>query len=419
MHRKPALIFIFFTLLLDVLGFGLLIPVAPKLVQSMLHAGAGGTDAEASPYVGALQSTYYAMAFLCSPLLGALSDRFGRRPVILISLFGSGLDFFAQALAPSLAWFFVTRAINGMTGASFTVASAYVADATPPEKRAAGFGLIGAAFGIGFVIGPALGGVLGQVSLRLPFYVAGGLTVVNWCYGLFVLPESLPRKQHHALSLARANPVGALLHINRYPLVLGLAATSFLFNLAQFALHAVWVLYTGHRYGWNTRQAGISLMIVGIGASAVQGGLARRLIPRLGEPRALLISLVLGAGAYLGYGLATEGWMIYTIVCVASLGGLAGPALQSMVTKTVHADEQGQTQGALASLQSLAGVIGPLIGSSAFAYFISDRAPRAIPGAPFFAGTLLSLAGLFWAWRTLRLHAPDATPPKSPGTSPA
>ncbi|HZW08224.1 MAG TPA: MFS transporter, partial [Phycisphaerales bacterium] len=260
---KPAVSFIFITLLLDVLGFGLLIPVGPSLVKSLLHGGAGGTDAEAAKYVGALMATFYAMSFLFAPLLGVLSDRYGRRRVILIALLGSGVDYFAMALAPSLAWLFVTRVINGISGASFSVVSAYVADVTPPEKRAGAFGMIGAAFGLGFVIGPLMGGLLGSIDLRLPFYVAGGLTICNWMYGYFVLPESLPPERRSPVALARCNPVGAYANLARYPLVLGLAASLFLLNMSQFILHATWALYTEHRYGWAKWEIGLSLFAVG------------------------------------------------------------------------------------------------------------------------------------------------------------
>lgn len=391
---KPAVGFIFITLLLDVLGFGLLIPVAPSLIRSLLHGGAGGTDAEAAPYVGALMSTFYAMSFLFAPLLGVLSDRFGRRPVILVALLGSGLDYFAMALAPTLPWLFATRVVNGLSGASFTVASAYVADVTTPQKRAAAFGMIGAAFGLGFVIGPVLGGILGQIDLRLPFYVAGGLTIVNWMYGYFVLPESLPVERRASIKVSRCNPVGAYAHLADYPLVLGLSISLFLLNLAQFVLHATWALYTEHRYHWEKWEIGMSLFAVGIMAAVVQGGLARRLIPRLGEPRSLLIGIGIGTLAYFGYGLATQGWMIYAIVVVASLGGIAQPACQAIITAQVGPSQQGTIQGAMTSMQSLAGIVGPLMGAQVFAYFISDKVQVYLPGASFYLSGVFAAAGL-------------------------
>lgn len=420
---KPALGFIFVTLMLDVLGFGLLIPVAPKLVESLLHNGAGGTEAEAAPKVALLMTTWYAMSFLFAPVLGSLSDRVGRRPVILIALFGSGLDFFAQALAPNLTWLFVTRAINGISGASITVANAYVADVTPPEKRAAGYGMVGAAFGLGFVIGPLIGGWLGTIDIRWPFYAAGILTLLNWLYGLFVLPESLPPERRRMFGWSRLSPVGAFGSLWRYPLVGSLAASIFLVNMAQFGLHATWVLYTSHRYGWTPLGVGLSLAVVGIGAAVVQGGLARKIIPALGrgmlgEKRALLIGLALGACAFLGYGLATEGWMIFAIILLASLGAIGQPAGQAIISKTVRADEQGEIQGAITGLTSIAGIFGPLIGGWVFAYFNSGRAQVNLPGAPFLVGAILAALGLLIAARAVRNlgEGPGHAPAGPPGT---
>lgn len=392
--RRPALHFILVTIALDVLGFGLLIPVGPKLVMSLLHGGEGGTEAEAAPVVAALMTTWFAMSFLFAPTLGGLSDRFGRRSVLLVALLGSGIDFLAQGLAWTLTIFFITRAINGLSGASMTIANAYIADVTPPKKRAAAYGLVGAAFGLGFVIGPLLGGVLGGINLRLPFFVAAGLTLVNWLYGVFVLPESLPEERRRKFEWKRANPLGALHGLGRYPLVSGLAVMMFLLSVAQFGLHATWVLYTGHRYGWGPEQVGYSLFAVGVGAVIVQGGLARKLIPALGEKRALMLGLALGVASYVGYGLATHGWMIYVIVGIASFGGVAQPAAQSLITHAVRHDEQGEIQGALQSLNSIAGIIGPIIGGAVLGFSLSAKAPVEVPGATFFVSA--ALAGIGW-----------------------
>jgi DHA1 family tetracycline resistance protein-like MFS transporter len=414
-RRKPALVFIFITLVLDVLGFGLLIPVAPKLVESLLHGGQGGTEAEAAPFVAGLQSLFYAMAFLFAPALGVLSDRVGRRPVILISLFGSGVDYFMMAMAPTLGWLFVTRIINGLTGASFSVASAYVADVTPPERRAVGFGLIGAAFGLGFVIGPIIGGVLGNIDIRLPFYVAGGLTMVNWLYGLFVLPESLSPENRSPFRLRRANPIGAFYALGRYPLVAGMAVALFLVHMAQFALHATWVLYMTHRFSWTTLNVGASLAVVGIGSAVVQGGLARRMIPALGERRSLMLGLATGVLAFIGYGAATEGWMIYTIIAIASIGAIAQPAAQGLITKEVSSNEQGAIQGAIASLSSLAGIIGPLIGGITLAYFIQDPppfpdSPIRLDGMNFYISAVIAALGWVAAAWAVRHHVERKSP---------
>lgn len=408
--HKPAVRFIFLTLLLDVLGFGLIIPVAPRLVEQL----GGGTEADAARYVGLLAATYSAMQFLFAPVLGVLSDRFGRRPVILIALLGSGLDFLAMGFAQSLPVLFITRAINGLSGASFTVGSAYIADVTPPEKRAGAFGMIGAAFGLGFVLGPLLGGFLGDEKLvlpllghgniRYPFYAAGLLTLINWCYGMFVLPESLPRERRGHFTLARANPIGALFGLVRYPLVAGLAGSLFLVNLAQFALHATWVLYTKHRFEWTPRDVGLSLFAVGIGAALVQGGLARKVIPALGEKRSLLISLALAVLVYAAYGAATHGWMMYVAIAVGALCGIGQPAAQAMITRTVRPYEQGSIQGALASGQNIANIVGPLIGATVFAYSISPGAgPFKVPGMVFFVGAgLTALGWVAAAWAVSR-----------------
>lgn len=409
--HTPAIGFIFITLLLDVLGFGVLIPVAPRLIEKLLHNGAGGTDSEAAYIVGWLAATYAIMQFLFSPLLGAFSDRVGRRPVLLVAIFGSGLDYFAMAFAPTLWIFFITRALNGLSGASMTVCNAYIADITPPEKRAAAFGMVGAAFGLGFILGPAAGGFLGEIDLHLPFYVAGALSLANWLYGLFFLPESLPPERRSRLTLARANPIGAFIGLKRYPLVAGLAGAMFLINLAMFGLHMTWVLYTKHRYEWSPLVVGLSLGFVGLGAALVQGGLVRKIVPWLGERRSLLIGLCISILAYIGYGAATQGWMIYVIVAFASLGGIAQPAAQAIITKTVRPYEQGEVQGALTSLQCIAQIVGPLVATRAFGYFISDQAPIYLPGASFFLGAIFSAMGTaVAAWATIGYTARDAHP---------
>lgn len=419
-HSKPAITFIFVTLLLDVLGFGLLIPVGPRLVQHLLHGGEGGTEGEAVGYVGLLAATYSAMQFVFAPVLGAISDRVGRRPVLLVSIFGSGLDYFAMALSPNLGFLFLTRALNGMSGASMTVASAYVADVTPPEKRAAGFGMVGAAFGLGFILGPVIGGVIGDPKIEIPlighgnihypFFVAGGLSLLNWLYGLFVLPESLPpERRAKELTLAKMNPVAVFAGLGKYPFIVALAGSFFFMHLAMFGLHTTWVLYTKHRFDWSPAQVGVSLMLVGIGAAIVQGGLARKIIPALGERHSLLYGVIIGVAAYIAYGAATQGWMIYVAVVIASLGGISQPAAQALITKGVQPDEQGAVQGALTGIQSVASIVGPLLASSIFAYSISERAkaPLNTSGLTFFVGAALCFVGLLlavWATRHMPAH---------------
>lgn len=404
--RKPALGFIFITLLLDILGIGLIIPILPKLVEQL----EGGNISAASHTVGLLASLYALMQFVCAPILGSLSDHFGRRPVILASLFGAGLDYVLLAFAPTLAWFFVGRIVAGITGANITAATAYIADVSPPEKRAANFGMIGAAFGLGFILGPALGGLLGEYHLRLPFVVSAVLTLANWLYGYFVLPESLVPENRRKFSWRRANPIGSLAALQKYPLVLRLAVALFIFNIAQFMLHAIWALYTSARFEWTPTQVGLSLTFVGLMAAVVQGGLARKVIPWLGEPRSVIIGFTLGAVSYLGYGLATQGWMIYATLAVGCLGGISGPAAQGMVSRSVGADEQGAVQGAMTSLSSLAGIIGPLVSTGLFGWFMGPRAPMILPGAPFFVASGLSVLALGLTVRALRWKAPEVAP---------
>ncbi len=394
--RKPALSFIFITLVLDILGIGLVVPVLPKLVEQYQ----GGNVADASHMYGMLAAVYALMQFICAPVLGNLSDRFGRRPVILISLLGSGLDYFLMAFAPSLAWFFVGRVIAGITGANFSAASAYIADVSPPEKRAANFGLVGAAFGLGFIIGPALGGVLSEWGLQVPFIAAGVLTLINWLYGCFVLPESLAVENRRAFRFATASPVGTLEILRRHPMLLGLATAYFVLCVAHQVYPSTWALYTGHRFDWTPKMIGWSLAAVGVCAAIVQGGLTRKVIPKLGEHRAILIGVAVSALAYIGYGLVTQGWMVYPLIALGALGGISGPAMQSLISQGAGADEQGGVQGALASLNSLAGVVGPFFATGLFGYFITTK-PE-VPGAAFFGAAALNLLGLAIAFSTMK-----------------
>lgn len=396
--RKPALVFIFITLFLDVLGIGLVVPILPKLVESL----AGGGVDRASFLFGWLVGLYALMQFLFAPILGNLSDRFGRRPVILFSLFGSGLDYLLLAWAPTLPWFFLGRIVSGITGANFSAAAAYIADVSPPERRAANFGLIGAAFGIGFIFGPALGGWLGDYGLRVPFIAAGILTLVNGLYGLFILPESLKPENRRSFSLSRSNPIGALLGLRRHRLVLGLSVSYFISSLAHQVYPSIWVLYTGYRYGWDTKQTGLSLALVGLMAAIVQGGLARKLIPKWGERRSAIVGFAIMAIALTGYGLAPEGWIVYPLIVFGSLSGLAVPAIQGMISRTVGDNEQGGIQGSLTSLQSVAGALGPLLATAVFGFFISEKAPAIVPGAPFFFSSALAVMAGFLAARSFR-----------------
>ena len=433
--RKAGLSFIVVTLFLDILGLGLVIPILPRLVESFV-----GNDASRGAfYVGTLASAYAAMQFVFSPIMGSLSDRYGRRPVLLISLFGSGFDYVLLAFAPSLAWFFVGRVVAGLCGASIGTAAAYIADVSPPEKRAQNFGLIGMAFGLGFIAGPLMSAVLGGVALplphflsqltgydslpgiRFPFVVAACLAFANAMYGLFVLPESLAPEHRREFSWGRANPIGTLRALTKYPVVLGLALTLFLMGVAQRSLESTWVLFTEHRFHWDIKDTGISLAVVGLAAAIVQGGLVRRIIPKLGERRALTTGIVVSMLAFVLYGLAPAGWTLYVFLVFGSLGGIAGPAAQGLMSKAVPPNEQGMLQGGLSSVTSITNVLGPLLATNLFGYFISDAAPVKVPGAAFFAGSALLFLALIQARRTFRrvpATLPSATVAASPPVSP-
>jgi DHA1 family tetracycline resistance protein-like MFS transporter len=396
--RRAAVTFIFVTVILDVLALGIILPVLPKLVEDFLH----GDTARAAEVFGVFGTVWALMQFVCSPLLGSISDRFGRRPVILLSNFGLGFDYILMAVAPTISWLFVGRVISGITGASFSTAGAYIADVTPPERRAAGFGMVGAAWGLGFVLGPAVGGVLGQLSPRLPFWVAAALTLVNAMYGLFILPESLPRDQRKPFSWKRANPVGSLRLLRSHAELLGLAGVGFLYYLAHQVLQSVFVLYAGFRYQWNERTVGLTLAVVGLCSAIVQGGLVRRVVPRIGERRALLIGLACGVAGMAVFGLAATGPAFLVGVPVLAIQGFYGPSAQGLMTRRVGASSQGELQGANTSLMGVAGLIGPGLFTMIFARAIAPDAPWQLPGAPFLVASALLLGAVVLAWRVTR-----------------
>jgi DHA1 family tetracycline resistance protein-like MFS transporter len=395
-HRAASVVFILITLFIDSLGFGLVIPILPKLVEQLV----GGEISEASFAVGLLTSLYAVMQFFAAPLLGALSDRFGRRPVILLALTSLGVDYVLLSLAPNLWWLVAGRIIAGIGGATITPAGAYIADVSPPDQRASNFGLMGVAFGLGFIAGPALGGVLGDGNLRLPFVVAAGLSLLNVLFGLVVLPESLAPENRRPLVLAQTNPLGALQAVWRNPGVAAVMSVAAATGVAQMGLKSVWVLYTTYRYAWSVADVGISLAVIGLLSIVVQGALVRPAVGRFGEARTLVSALLVTSASFVVFGLATQGWMMYAATAGYCLGvGLLGPAMQGLLSRAVPADEQGLLQGAVASVNTPAAIVGPLLATGLFGYFVAPTAPVALPGAPFFMGGVLCLVSLALAAR--------------------
>jgi DHA1 family tetracycline resistance protein-like MFS transporter len=399
-RRAAAFVFIFITVALDMLAIGIIIPVLPKLIEDF----AGGDTARASEYVGLFGTVWALMQFLCSPLQGVLSDRFGRRPIVLLSNLGLGIDYVIMALAPNLIWLFIGRVLSGITSASIAAGYAYVADVTPPEQRSTRFGLLGAAFGFGFVIGPALGGFLAIYDLRLPFWVAGIASFANFLYGAFVLPESLSREKRATFSWARANPVGSLILLRSHPELSGLAAVNLLGYTAHAVLPVVSVLYASYRYGWGLAEIGSVLAFVGVCAVFVQAVLVGHAVRLFGDRAALLIGLICGTLGFLVYGLASTGFWFWCGVPLTALWGLSGPTAQSLMSRHVSASEQGQLQGSNASIQGLGSLIGPGVFSLVFAYAIDTQRTWHLPGLPFLlAGLLLAIAAVA-AWAVTRLR---------------
>ncbi len=396
--KKPALSFIFITLLIDVIGFGIIIPVVPKLIMELT----GGGMSDASVYGGWLMFAFAAMQFIFSPILGGLSDQFGRRPVILISLFGFGLDYILVALAPSIGWLFVGRIFAGITGASFTTASAYIADVSTPEKRAQNFGMIGAAFGLGFIIGPVIGGILGQYGARVPFYAAAGVTLLNWLYGYFVLPESLSKENRRPFDWKRANPIGSLMHLRKYPVISGLVISLVCIYVAAHAVQSTWSYFTMEKLKWDETMVGYSLGVVGILVSLVQGLLIRYTTPLFGPKKSVYIGLALYTLGLILFAFASQSWLMFLFLVPYCLGGVAGPALQALMSNQVPANEQGELQGALTSLISVTSIVGPPLMTGLFAFYTKPTALVYFPGAPFLAGAVFMMVSLMMAMRTLK-----------------
>ena len=398
-NRSAAVGFIFVTLLIDVIGFGIIIPVLPKLITHLT----GETMSHAAQIGGWLMFSYALMQFIFAPILGGLSDQYGRRPILLVSLFGFGLDYIFQAYAPSIGWLFVGRILAGILGSSFTTASAYIADVSTPEKRAQNFGMIGAAFGLGFIIGPAIGGFLGQYGPRAPFLAAAALALLNWLYGLFILPESLAPQNRRPFDWKRANPIGTLLQLRKYPVIIGMIASLVLLYIAAQAVQGAWSFYTMEKFKWDERMVGISLSFVGLVTAIVQAGLIRIIIPRLGQERGVYVGLGLYSLGFLLFAFATEGWMMFLFLIPYCLGGIAGPSLQGLISNQVPANVQGELQGGLTSLMSLTAIVGPLLMTGIFAYFTAPDAPIYLPGAAMLTGAVLTIISTLLAYRNLHV----------------
>lgn len=398
-NRKAAIGFIFITLLIDVTGFGLIIPVMPKLIEQLLGIN---NISKAAQYGGWLTFAYAFMQFIFAPVLGNLSDKYGRRPVLLFSLFGFGIDYLFLSFAPSIGWLFVGRLIAGVTGASFTTASAYIADISTHENRAQNFGMIGAAFGLGFIIGPLIGGLLGELGARIPFLVAAGLALTNCLYGYFVLPESLDKQHRRKFEWKRANPLGSLLQLKKYPAVAGLVVSLVLVYLAAHAVQSNWSFFNIEKFNWSPKLIGISLGVVGLLVAVVQGGLVRIINPKIGNEKSVYVGLGLYTVGLLLFAFASQSWMMFVFLIPYCLGGIAGPALQAIISGHVPPNEQGELQGALTSLMSATSIVGPLMMTNLFAWFTNKNAPVYFPGVSFLLGALFMLASTLWAYYTLR-----------------
>ncbi len=406
---RRAFAFVWVTVLLDMMGIGLIIPVVPALLRELTGRDAAG----ASVYGGWLFFAYAAMQFLFAPIVGGLSDAVGRRPVLLLSVLGLGVDHALTALSPNILWLFAGRLVAGLFGASFATANAYIADVTPPDERGKAFGMLGAAFGVGFILGPALGGILGDVGHRLPFFVAAALSFANFVYGLFVLPETHPREKRTPFRIRQANPLGALLAIPGGSVVRALAVALFVFFVGNTVYPAIWSFYTAQRYAWTPRTIGISLAVYGIVNTIVQAALVGPSIKRWGERRAAVIGIVAGALALLGTGFATRSWMVFALILVSAPGGIAMPAINAMMSKNAPPEAQGRLQGVVSSLEGLSSIVGPLLMTQLFQAYGTT-----LPGAPFFAATALCLIALM-VLMMRAAKAPAAQGPVEGSTAPS
>lgn len=396
--NQAALGFIFITMLIDVIGWGIIIPVIPGLIEELIQ----GDISEAAKVGGWITFAYAITQFIFAPLIGSLSDQYGRRPIILISLLGFTLDYILLALAPSIAWLFIGRIIAGITGASITTASAYIADISTIENRAKNFGMIGAAFGLGFIIGPVIGGLLGQYGARVPFYAAAALCFLNFLYGYFILPESLPKEKRSVLNLKKANPIGSFLHLKKYPKLIGLASSMFLLYVASHAIQSNWSFFTMYKFNWDEKMVGISLGVIGLFVALVQGVLIRWVNPWLGNEKSIYTGFFLYSLGMLLFTFANQSWMMFIFLIPYCLGGIAGPALQAVISIQVPETEQGKIQGTLTSLMSASAIVGPPLMTGIFYYFTKEQTPFEFTGAPFLLASILMTISALMAYYSFR-----------------
>ena len=396
--NQAALGFIFITMLIDVIGWGIIIPVIPGLIEELIQ----GDISEAAKIGGWITFAYAITQFVFAPLIGSLSDQYGRRPIILISLLGFTLDYILLALAPSIAWLFIGRIIAGITGASITTASAYIADISTIENRAKNFGMIGAAFGLGFIIGPVIGGLLGQYGARVPFYAAAALCFLNFLYGYFILPESLPKEKRSVLNLKKANPIGSFLHLKKYPKLIGLASSMFLLYVASHAIQSNWSFFTMYKFNWDEKMVGISLGVIGLFVALVQGVLIRWVNPWLGNEKSIYAGFFLYSLGMLLFTFANQSWMMFIFLIPYCLGGIAGPALQAVISIQVPETEQGKIQGTLTSLMSASAIVGPPLMTGIFYYFTKEQTPFEFAGAPFLLASILMTISALMAYYSFR-----------------
>jgi len=396
--NQAALGFIFITMLIDVIGWGIIIPVIPGLIEELIQ----GDISEAAKVGGWITFAYAITQFVFAPLIGNLSDKFGRRPIILISLLGFTLDYILLALAPTITWLFIGRIIAGITGASITTASAYIADISSIENRAKNFGMIGAAFGLGFIIGPVIGGLLGQYGARVPFYAAAALCFFNFLYGYFILPESLPKEKRSVLNLKKANPIGSFLHLKKYPKLIGLASSMFLLYVASHAIQSNWSFFTMYKFNWDEKMVGISLGVIGLLVALVQGVLIRWVNPWLGNEKSIYVGFFLYSLGMLLFTFANQRWMMFIFIIQYCLGGIAGPALQAVISIQVPETEQGKIQGTLTSLMSASAIVGPPLMTGIFYYFTKEQTPFEFAGAPFLLASILMTISAMMAYYSFR-----------------